>query len=303
MPLHFLFKNCLFYITFLGSISISLAQEFGYQEVQLTNNPSDNRYASYNKEGTKILFESNRTGKWQLYTMDINGGHQKQLLSNSFNDRRPTWHPYKNMILFESDRLGMTEIYKLNLDNYKVSKIPIPLAGNKSRAQFAPNGVEIVFNLEDPKGDFDIYSIHQKGKRPKKLIDDKYKNLYPQFSRRGNYFLYYSNKNNEKETNVIYTYNIITEERSRLTYFKNHSNYAKLSNNKLRVVYSASVDGGKPEIFIMKHDGKGKRQITFNDEVDILPSWSPKDINLLISRTNNGNLQIFKILLKEPIEP
>ena len=96
------------------------------------------------------------------------------------------------MILFESDRLGMTEIYKLNLDNYKVSKIPIPLAGNKSRAQFAPNGVEIVFNLEDPKGDFDIYSIHQKGKRPKKLIDDKYNNLYPQFSRRGNYFLYYS---------------------------------------------------------------------------------------------------------------
>lgn len=297
------FKIIITIIFFIGTSSITVSQELGYKEVQLTNNVGDNRYASYNKEGTKILFESNRSGHWQLYTMDINGGHQKRLLTNTFNDRRPTWHPYKNIILFESDRSGTSEIYKLNLESYKVSQIRIPVKGSKSRAQYAPNGVEIIFNLQDPKGDFDIYSVHHKGKRPKKLIDDSFNNLYPQFSRRGNYFLYYSNKNNEKETDVIYTYNIITEERSRLTYFKNHSNHAKLSNNKLRIVYSAILDDGNPEIYIMKYDGKSKRQITFNNKIDILPAWSPNDINLLITRKVNGYYQICKILLKEPIKP
>ena len=297
------FKIIIISFFFVGISSIAISQELGYKEVQLTYNAGDNRYASYNNEGTKILFESNKSGNWQLYTMDINGGHQKRILTNTFNDRRPTWHPYKNIILFESNRTGISEIYKLNLESYKVSLIPIPVQGNKSRAQYAPNGVDIIFNLQDTKGDFDIYSIHHKGKRTKKLINDSYNNLYPQFSRRGDYFLYYSNKNNERETDVIYTYNIITEERSRLTYFKNHSNYAKLSNNKLRVVYSATVGDEKPEIYIMKHDGKSKKQITFNDEIDILPVWSPNDINLLITRRVNGYYQICKILLKEPIEP
>lgn len=300
MPYTIFFK--FFFLAVVLINNISLAQEFGYKEVQLTYTTSDNRYASYNKSGTKILFESNRNGNWQIYTMDINGGHQKRLIKSSFNDRRPTWHPYKDIILFESDRTGTFELYKLDLESHKISRIRIPVHGNKSRAQYAPNGVEIIFNLQDPKGDFDIYAVHHKGKRPKKLIDDSFNNLYPQFSRRGEYFLYYSNKNNEKETDVIYTYNIITEEKSRLTYFKDHSSYAKLSNNRLRVVYSASLDQKKPEIFIMKHDGKNKRQITFNNESDILPIWSPNDINLLITGKRNGHFQICKILLKEPLE-
>ena len=50
----------------------------------------------------------------------------------------------------------------------------------------------------------------------------------------------------------------------------------------------------------MRSDGDYKKRITFNSTEDILPYWSPKDINLLISRLINNNYQICKILLKEP---
>ena len=290
-------------ITFIfGVFFEGISQEFGYKEVQLTNTQGDNRYASYNESGTKILFESNRDGHWQIYTMDINGEDVTRLIISVYNDRRPTWHPYRNYILFESDRTGIFELYKLDLESNKISRIPIPLNGNKSRAEYAPNGVQILFNLEDIEGDFDVYLVSHKGKKPVKLIDDKFNNLYPHFSGRGDNILYYSNKNNEGTSDVIYTYNIITEERYRLTYFKDHSNYGKYSNNRRRIAYSASVDDEEPEIYIMLNDGKSKQRITFNDEIDIQPSWSPQDINLLITGYRDGSYQICKILLKEPLE-
>lgn len=51
----------------------------------------------------------------------------------------------------------------------------------------------------------------------------------------------------------------------------------------------------------MTKDGNSPQRITFNNNGDTLPNWSPKDINLLITGFRNGSYQICKILLKEPL--
>lgn len=295
------FKQKLFYSFFIATCYCAFAQNNGYKEIQLTKNISDNQYASYNKNGDIILFESNRDGHWQVYTMDINGSNQKRLINSSFNDRRPTWHPYKNIILFESDRSGTNELYKFYIETNTIQKIPISLKGNKLFGQFAPNGIDVVFNSENTTEDIDIYKITHKGKRLKKLIDDTYKNLRPRFSPKGNTIAYFSNENNIKDTDVVYVYNIFLKEKSKITYFKDQSNYPIWSHNGRRIAYSSSYNGEKTEIYIMSYDGDNKKRITFNDSEDILPYWSPKDINLLITRRINYNYQIYKILLKEPL--
>jgi TolB protein len=61
------------------------------------------------------------------------------------------------------------------------------------------------------------------------------------------------------------------------------------------------MEDSKAEIYVMNKDGKTKQRVTFNDVVDTLPTWSPKDINLLITGYRNGSYQICKILLKEPL--
>ena len=278
------------------------SQENGFQELQLTDDAFINRYASYNKDGTKILFESNRDSLWQIYTMNADGSNQKQLIKSRHNDRRPTWHPYKDIILFESDRVGVSELYTYDLETRRTKRVPLLLIGNKTHAQFAPNGVQIIFNLEDIRGDYDIYLVDHKGKRPEKIVDDAFKNMYPHFSPRGDNVMYFSNKNNEGESDVIYTYNIITEKRTRLTYFKDHSNDPMWSNSRTKIAYVAAIDGEVPEIYIMQSDGKNKQRITFNDYIESLPNWAPDDKNLLITRYVNGTEQIFKILLDEPLE-
>jgi len=279
----------------------NFAQDLGYKEVQLTHNAFDDRYASYNAEGTLIIFESNRDGRWQIYSMDINGNHQKRVINSKANDRRPTWHPSKNIILFESDRSGKSDIYTYDLSTRIMSKIPIPLKGNKSFAQFAPNGTEIAFNYKLNDNNFNIYIISAKGKRLKTVIKNGHKNLYPHYSPRGDAIVYFSRKHTKNKDDEIYAYNIINKDEARLTNWPTHNFCPAWSHNGLRIAYVTSMEDNRPEIYIMNRDGKSKQRITFNDFGDTLPTWSPKDINLLITGVRNGSYQICKILLKEPI--
>lgn len=284
------------------TFSISLAQEAGFREVQLTTDASDNMFASYNKLGTKIIFESNRNGNWQIYLMETDSLKQERITTNDFNDRRPTWHPSKNIVLFESDRSGTNEIYQLDLNTYVSSRIPIKSKGEKKYAQFAPNGEDIVFNLIRSESNADIFKVHESGKRLKKIVDNTNSNLYPHYSRKGDEVIYHSDKNPQGDANIIYTYNIITKDRSRLTYFKNESFQPIWSNKRNQIAYVASIDGNKPEIYKMRIDGSNKARITINEVDDFYPSWSPDDTNLLITGFRDGHFQIIKVLLKERIK-
>lgn len=288
--------------TLFGMFSILvLAQERGFKEEQLTNNAYDDRYASYNKAGEAIIFESNRDGNWQIYIMDIDGNNQRKLISSSYNDRRPTWNPFKNMIMFESDRNGVSDLYTYDLDTDVLTKVPISLKGNKTFAQFAPNGKELIFNYKVSDDNYNIYMVALNGKRLKTIVNNAYANLYPRFSPVGDAILYFSRKHTKGEDDEIYIRNMYNRDEARLTRWPMHNFCATFSNSGTKIAYVTSMENSRPEIYIMNKDGKGQRRITFNDETDTLPNWSPQDFNLLITRSVNGHNQIFRILLKEEL--
>lgn len=296
-----IFKPTFFFTVFLLFTLKVIAQGKGYKEEQLTHNAFDNRYASYNKAGETIIFESNRDGHWQIYSMDINGKNQRRVINSAFNDRRPTWNPYKNMILFESDRNGVSDMFTYDLDTNELTKVPIPLNGNKSYAQFAPNGKELIFNYKISDHNYNIYIISITGKRLNTIVNNAYENMYPRYSPRGDAILYFSRKNSKREYDEIYVYNLYAKKETRLTRWPVHNLYASYSNSGSRIVYVNSVEDSEPEIYIMTKEGKSPIRITFNDVSDTLPNWSPQDFNLLITGFRNGSYQICKILLKEEL--
>ncbi|MGV6831149.1 MAG: TolB family protein [bacterium] len=291
-----------FLLLYVCALGLFFAQEKGYKEEILTQGNYDNRYASYNKAGNKIIFESNRDGHWQIYVMSINGKGQKRLIRSEFNDRRPVWHPFKNMIMFESDRKGYSNIYTYDLDTRQLRILPIPIKGNKSRAQFAPNGQELVFNHKVGDNNFNIYFCSIKGKRLEKIRDNAYANLRPYFSPRGDAFAYYSKKNTDGVNDEIYVYNIILNKESRLTSSSYQNITPSWSNKGFHIAYSSTRDDENGDIYLMTNMGSSPVRVTNNDQLDELPSWSPNDINLLITGNRNGYSQIIKVLLKEPVE-
>ena len=77
-----------------------LAQNF--DEINLTNTQGDDRHPFFSPDDSKIIFESNRDGNWEIYLMNSDGSNQQNLTNNKFDDRMPSFHPSGNAILFFS---------------------------------------------------------------------------------------------------------------------------------------------------------------------------------------------------------
>ena len=64
----------------------------------------------------QIAFSSNRSGRFQLYLLDVVTGHVRQLTDSSGDNTTPTWSPDGSQIAFVSTRDGNPDIYIMNAD-------------------------------------------------------------------------------------------------------------------------------------------------------------------------------------------
>ncbi|MGH3779137.1 MAG: TolB family protein [Pseudonocardiaceae bacterium] len=64
----------------------------GTNQVQLTNNPTANDTApSISGDGQHIVFNSDRDGNIQIYSMNIDGANQTNLTTNPATDSHASW--------------------------------------------------------------------------------------------------------------------------------------------------------------------------------------------------------------------
>ncbi len=85
-------------------ISYGIVAEIVSGPTQLTVNPSNNGLGSYHPDGSKIVFQSDRDGHWQIYQLDIANGAEELLIGSEANDENPMWLPDSAGVLFVSDR-------------------------------------------------------------------------------------------------------------------------------------------------------------------------------------------------------
>ncbi len=278
----------------------ALSQIKSVKEFCLTKNEFDNRYSSYSPTGNKIIFESNRDGNWEIYIMDSNGTNQKRLTTNKDSDRRPSWHPSGKMILFESDKSGKIELYTLNLKNKRINKISnINHYGEPMFASFSPNGKFIAIGLKESDDKSNIFLLTNKGKVIKQLTNTNKRSTYPKWSKDGKEIVYFSRKETDNQDDEIYKLSIENGQEVRLTNWPKHNFCPSWSNDGKRIAYVTSMQGTRPEIYIMDSNGKNQTRITENNYGDTLPSWSPNNNTLLITGFRNGSYQICKLELSE----
>jgi TolB protein len=59
------------------------------QVVQLTNGPGSNESPAWAPDGRHLAFQSNRTGRFEVYTMNIDGSEVKQITRGGGSS--PAW--------------------------------------------------------------------------------------------------------------------------------------------------------------------------------------------------------------------
>jgi Tol biopolymer transport system component len=174
-------SSYLFYVKNDGSagtwtnLNIYRSDADGTNPVQLTSGAGVNVLPRVNATQTKLVFLSNRSGKYQVYTMGIDGSGVKQLttsgVSGGQNNGGPggvCWTP-DGKILY----INATKISRMNDDGTGVTEIATAPIDNWSDIRCSPTGNKIAAQTQGGWGyTLSIYIMNMDGSGMTKLVPD-----------------------------------------------------------------------------------------------------------------------------------
>ena len=146
----------------------------GVDQVLLTKHDAGDQRPRWSPDGTKILFESNRDGDWEIFVMDADGENLKQLTDNDETDRNAEWS--KSSIVFESKRDGNWEIYGMELDGNNQTNLTND-PGKDANPLLSPNGQKVLFESRRDKNT-ELYLMDADGGAVKNLTNNPEKDFF-----------------------------------------------------------------------------------------------------------------------------
>jgi TolB protein len=112
--------------------------------VRLTDNTADARVPAWSPDGSKVLFQTDRDGNWEIYSVRADGTQATRLIAHPASDTWASFSPDGTRILFASDRSGTRELFLMSPDGSN----PYPLTRDSRlamRPAWSPDGATIFY--------------------------------------------------------------------------------------------------------------------------------------------------------------
>ena len=148
--------------------------------------------ANVRESNTRIAFDSNRDGNWEIYSMNADGSDQRRLTNNIYDDNFPSWSPNSSQIVFSTDRDGNVEVYIMNPDGSGQRRVTNSRV-NAKVPYWSPDGTRIIIESDmDPNlgGDVDIFAMDQDGSNQVRLTASTDAEGLPSWSPDGSLILF-----------------------------------------------------------------------------------------------------------------
>jgi Tol biopolymer transport system component len=242
--------------------------EDGSKQTRLTNNDSGTRdyQPAVSPDGKKIAFVSTRDGAFnpEIYVMNADGSNPQRLTKNDesngvfrANDITPAWSPDGTKIAFTSYRDGNPEIYTMDAATGDNLENLTRNPAYDTAPSWSPDGVTIAFET-NRDGDSEIYFMDSHGNNP------------------------YNLSRNPATTDVEADYA--------------PDPYINRANRAFtRWVPNQDGVGYNGEIFEMTYLGVTQTNLTKNEAMDWLASYSGDGTKIAFTTDRSGNWDIYKM--------
>jgi TolB protein len=244
----------------------------GYQ--QITNVEAHNYYPVYSPKGGSIVYASNQNGgAFDLFLFVFEGSRLIRLTNFIGNVVSPSFSPDGTRILF-ANRAGEGPTSLWTVENTG-ENADLLYAGPNTivAADWSPDGETIAFAMTvDQLGSYEIFLMGVDGSNVRQLT----RGLVGiggslDWSPDGKYLLVYAGPAGDKD---IFRIDIAAETAAQLTDGGNNA-ASSYSPDGQWIAFNSLRNNDQADIFIMRADGSGMRQVTDNPEPDWQPQWEP----------------------------
>jgi TolB protein len=242
----------------------------GENLLRLTANRTLNLCPSWSPDGAHVAFTSYNQGMQGLYLLETRTGKVRRLLATEGLNLGPGWHPEGQEIIVSLSKDGDPEIYRIDLAGNVLRRLTFSPAIEVSPA-WDPFGRDVVFT-SDRTGTPQLYIMDADGTGRRRLTFEGRYNDSAVWSPNGSQVVYATREGDHTQLVVI---SPTGENRDVLTDSRWRSCEDPSWAPDGRHVVFASDRTGVFKLYVMDVVEKTWRRLTYGDEPDITPAWSP----------------------------
>jgi Tol biopolymer transport system component len=234
----------------------------------------------WSPDGTRIAFKSSRSGNWDAYMMDANGGNVTRLTDSAANDHDPVWMPDGQSVIISSDRESREDLYRVWIADRRVERLTRHVVGRAIMPSISPDGRFVTYAAQTlQRLQFWEFQIHvlELATGKVRALDQSGGTCWPAFSPDGRSI---ANVSLAKEPSTIQIRNADGSGSREIAFgAKTWAYYPEWSKDGKLIALSVSPqhhDGEDWDLAVAPADGSAQlRKLTTGPGNDRLPDWKP----------------------------
>jgi len=243
----------------------------------------------------KIVFQSNRDGNFEIYSMNDDGTNLIRLTNSISYDVSPSWSPDGSHILFASDRDDNWEIYTMRSNAEDVRRLT-SRPGSNTAPSWAREGTKILFVSTRDAINGELYLMNPDGTNIERLTRDSTVKDTPVMTPDGASVVFAMDNRN---ASVLAVLSLSDGSISGLTSFSLNAMSPRVSPEGSLILFAGTRDG-HISIFTMTRTGENVQRLTQMSDDCRTPVWKGSEREIVYSK--NGGLYLLSLETQKEVK-